>query len=310
MRKLDWDILDSSIIDKILSGDSSWTDAELQYHRNFPDDIESALAIMRSAESECIYHNGILLVPSYYKLSLRNLLAKHYVQRGKPVRRVITSTNAVALSLFSGTKYEGTGAIVIVGKNAIEFLIMRMVDGVHEVWYLDWDPSVNEPENGIFRLCHSFIGECFKEGYSSSIDELIVFSDKPVDERVISQFMHQQPTVISNPAMFCQKGMDIQAGILDGMVKDVLLLDMTPYSFTVEAEDGSVLGTMERCLFPSRKNFEFEVPESGIIAVKEGIGKDKLTIGRMILPVDRRTRKISFVFDVDANGKYKMELMS
>lgn len=232
MRKLDWNILDSSIIDKTLSGDFSWTDEELQYHRNFPEDIESALVMMSSAESECIYHNGILLVPSYYKLSLRNLLAKHYVQQGKPVRRVITSTNAVALSLFSETKYEGTGAIVIVGKKAIEFLTMRIGDGIHEVRYLDWDQSVNDPENGIFRLCHSFVEECFKEGCSSSVDELIVFSERPVDGQVISQYMHLKPTVISNPAMFYQKGMDIQAGILNGMVKDVLLLDMTPYSFT------------------------------------------------------------------------------
>jgi molecular chaperone DnaK len=117
-----------------------------------------------------------------------------------------------------------------------------------------------------------------------------------------------------NPDEVVAVGAAIQAGVLGGEVKDVLLLDVTPLSLGVETL-GSVMTTLipRNTTIPTKKSEVFSTAEDGQTAVtihvlqgERPMAKDNMTLGMFNLegipPAPRGLPQIEVTFDIDANG--------
>jgi molecular chaperone DnaK len=117
-----------------------------------------------------------------------------------------------------------------------------------------------------------------------------------------------------NPDEVVAVGAAIQAGVLAGEVKDVLLLDVTPLTLGVETLGGVMTPLIERnTTIPVRKSEIFSTAEDGQMAVtihvlqgERTMAGDNMTLGRFNLegipPAPRGVPQIDVTFDIDANG--------
>src|SRR6201981_1516713 len=117
-----------------------------------------------------------------------------------------------------------------------------------------------------------------------------------------------------NPDEVVAIGAAIQAGVLRGDVKDVLLLDVTPLSLGIETKGGVMTKLIERnTTIPTRKSEVFSTAEDGQTSVEihvlqgeRDMARDNRTLGRFHLdgipPAPRGMPQIEVTFDLDANG--------
>jgi molecular chaperone DnaK len=117
-----------------------------------------------------------------------------------------------------------------------------------------------------------------------------------------------------NPDEVVAIGAAIQAGVLAGEVKDVLLLDVTPLSLGVETLGGVMTKLIERnTTIPTRKTETFSTAEDNQTAVdvhilqgEREMAADNMTLGRFRLegipPAQRGVPQVDVTFDIDANG--------
>ncbi|MBV9956852.1 MAG: molecular chaperone DnaK, partial [Acidobacteria bacterium] len=124
----------------------------------------------------------------------------------------------------------------------------------------------------------------------------------------------KEPNQSVNPDEVVAIGAGIQAGVLKGEVKDVLLLDVTPLSLGVETLGGVMTRLIERnSTIPSRKAETFSTAEDSQSAVdihvlqgERELARDNRTLGQFrlegIAPAPRGLPQIEVTFDIDANG--------
>jgi molecular chaperone DnaK len=135
-----------------------------------------------------------------------------------------------------------------------------------------------------------------------------------VQELVRSLSGGKEPNRSVNPDEVVAIGAAIQAGVLGGEVKDVLLLDVTPLTLGVETLGGVMTPLIERnTTIPVRKSEIFSTADDGQTAVtihilqgERPMAADNMTLGRFNLegipPAPRGVPQVEVAFDIDANG--------
>jgi len=153
---------------------------------------------------------------------------------------------------------------------------------------------------------------------ASGIDEVVLVGGATrmpaVQELVRRLAGGKEPHKGVNPDEVVAIGAALQAGVLSGEVKDVLLLDVTPLSLGVETLGGIMTKLIEHnTTIPTHKSEIFSTAESGQTAVdihvlqgEREMAADDMTLGRFRLegipPAPRGVPQIEVAFDIDANG--------
>ena len=151
----------------------------------------------------------------------------------------------------------------------------------------------------------------------SDIDEIVLvggMTRMPAVQEAVKKFFGKEPHKGVNPDEVVAIGAAIQAGVLGGDVKDILLLDVTPLTLSVETLGAVATPLIERnTTIPARKSQIFSTAaanqpqvEIHVLQGERPMAADNKSLGRFILdgipPSPRGVPQIEVTFDIDANG--------
>ena len=151
----------------------------------------------------------------------------------------------------------------------------------------------------------------------SKIDEVVLVGGStrmPAVQDVVTKVLGKQPNQTVNPDEVVAVGAAVQAGVLAGEVKDILLLDVTPLSLGVETLGGVTTRIIPRnTTIPTKKSEVFSTAvdnqpnvEIHVLQGEREFAKDNKSLGTFrldgILPAPRGVPQIEVTFDIDANG--------
>ncbi len=177
-------------------------------------------------------------------------------------------------------------------------------------------------EQLVMDLVEKTLGPCKQaledaEKTTAQIDEVILVGGQtrmPLVQEKVKQFFNKEPHKGVNPDEVVAIGAAIQAGVLTGDVKDVLLLDVTPLTLGIETLGGVATPLIPRnTTIPTAKSQVFSTAadsqpsvEIHVLQGERPMATDNRALGRFmldgILPAPRGLPQIEVSFDIDANG--------
>jgi len=151
----------------------------------------------------------------------------------------------------------------------------------------------------------------------SAIDEVVLVGGStriPAVQELVKRVLGKDPNQSVNPDEVVAVGAAIQAGVLSGEVKDILLLDVTPLSLGVETLGGVMTKIIPRnTTIPTKKSEVFSTAVDGqanveihVLQGEREMANDNKSLGTFRLdgipPAPRGVPQIEVIFDIDANG--------
>jgi molecular chaperone DnaK len=151
----------------------------------------------------------------------------------------------------------------------------------------------------------------------NEINEIVLVGGQtrmPAITNAVKEFFGKEPNKSINPDEVVALGAAIQAGIIQGDVKDILLLDVIPLSLGIETMGGVATKLIEKnTTIPTSKSQVFSTAadnqtsvEINIVQGERAMASDNKTLGRFVLegipPAPRGIPQVEVSFDVDANG--------
>ncbi|MDZ4224641.1 MAG: molecular chaperone DnaK, partial [bacterium] len=152
---------------------------------------------------------------------------------------------------------------------------------------------------------------------AADVDEVVLVGGStriPKIQEIVKTFFGREPHKGVNPDEVVAVGAAVQAGVLQGDVKDVLLLDVTPLSLGIETLGGVMTKLIDRnTTIPTRKSQVFSTAadsqtsvEINVLQGERDMSTDNRTLGKFILdgipPAPRGIPQVEVTFDIDANG--------
>lgn len=152
---------------------------------------------------------------------------------------------------------------------------------------------------------------------STKIDEVVLVGGStriPAIKQLVKRLLGKEPNQTVNPDEVVAVGAAVQAGVLAGEVKDILLLDVTPLSLGVETLGGVTTRIIPRnTTIPTKKSEVFSTAvdnqpnvEIHVLQGEREFSKDNKSLGTFrldgLLPAPRGIPQIEVTFDIDANG--------
>jgi molecular chaperone DnaK len=163
--------------------------------------------------------------------------------------------------------------------------------------------------------CKKALADAGKKG--SDIDEVVLVGGStriPLVQKSVKEFFGREPHKGVNPDEVVALGAAVQAGVLSGEVKDILLLDVTPLSLGIETLGGVNTVLIPRnTTIPTRKSETFSTAadsqssvEVHVLQGERPMSRDNRTLGKFHLDgipsAPRGVPQIEVTFDIDANG--------
>ncbi|MBT3241149.1 MAG: molecular chaperone DnaK [Chloroflexi bacterium] len=155
----------------------------------------------------------------------------------------------------------------------------------------------------------------------SQIDEIVMvggMTRMPAVQEAVKKMFNKDPHKGVNPDEVVAVGAAIQAGVLGGDVKDILLLDVTPLTLSIETLGSVATPLIERnTTIPTRKSQVFSTAsdnqnqvEIHVLQGERPMAQDNKSLGKFVLdgipPAPRGVPQVEVTFDIDANGILKV----
>lgn len=177
------------------------------------------------------------------------------------------------------------------------------------------ESMIEDLVNATLEPCRKALKDAGKK--ASEIDEVLLVGGStriPLVQRKVKELFGKEPSKGVNPDEVVALGAAVQAGVLSGEVKDMLLLDVTPLSLGVETQGGIMTVMIPRnTTIPARKSDIYSTAADNQTSVdvhvlqgERTMAEGNRTLGRFrlegILPAPRGVPKIEVTFDIDADG--------
>lgn len=224
------------------------------------------------------------------------------------MQRLKESAEKAKIELSSSMETEINQPFITTDSSGPKHLVMKM--------------TRNQLENLVGDLVTKTLEPCKKaledaKLTPSNIEEVIMvggMTRMPLVQKKVEQFFGKKPNISVNPDEVVALGAAVQAGVLQGDVKDVLLLDVTPLTLGIETMGGIRTPLIDRnTTIPTSKSQIFSTAadnqnsvEIHVLQGERQMAQDNKTLGRFTLtgipPAPRGVPQIEVSFDIDANG--------
>lgn len=224
------------------------------------------------------------------------------------LQRIKESAEKAKIELSTAQDTEINQPFISTDANGPKHLVMKLSRAKLETLIMDLVEKTIEP-------CKKALSD---SGFQlSEINEVLMvggMTRMPLVQQKVKEFFGKEPNLTVNPDEVVAMGAAVQAGVLQGDVKDVLLLDVTPLTLGIETLGGVATPLIERnTTIPTSKSQVFSTAADGQTAVEIHIvqgerpmAHDNKTLGHFTLDgipsAPRGIPQVEVKFDLDANG--------
>ncbi|MFC1612861.1 molecular chaperone DnaK [Patescibacteria group bacterium] len=224
------------------------------------------------------------------------------------LQRIKESAEKAKIELSTSSETEINQPFITSDANGPKHMVMKLTRAKLE-------ELVGELVQGTLEPCKKALNDA---GYKvEDIEEIILVGGQtrmPLVQKTVEDFFKKKPHLGVNPDEVVAIGAAVQAGVLQGEVKDVLLLDVTPLTLGLETLGGirtplidrnTTIPTSKSQIFSTAADSQTSV-EINVLQGEREMAQDNKTLGRFILsglpPAPRGVPQVEVVFDIDANG--------
>ena len=224
------------------------------------------------------------------------------------MQRIKEAAEKAKVELSTSTETEINQPFITTDQAGPKHLVMKLTRGKLE-------ELVSDLVSQSFKAAEQAIADSgFKK---EEIDEVILvggMTRMPLVQKKVEEFFGKKPNITVNPDEVVALGAAVQAGVLQGDVKDVLLLDVTPLTLGLETlggvrtpliEKNTTIPTSKSQIFSTAADSQSSV-EIHVLQGEREMAQDNKTLGRFILsgipPAPRGVPQVEVTFDIDANG--------
>ncbi len=231
------------------------------------------------------------------------------------LQRVKESAEKAKIELSTAMETEINQPFITQGSDGPKHLVMKMTRTKLEELVADLVDKTMTPVTQ--AITDSGINK-------ADINEVVMvggMTRMPYVQKKVEEFFGKKPNMSVNPDEVVAIGAAVQAGVLQGEVKDVLLLDVTPLSLGIETLGGVMTKLIDRnTTIPTSKSQIFSTAadnqtsvEIHVLQGERPLAQDNKSLGRFILsgipPAPRGIPQVEVTFDIDANGILHVKAM-